>query len=223
MGKKAHQVSIQAIKDNQRTLAKAVTKGWTMASRAPMYCKTTVVGEDDKGQPIVKRRSARLINGDAYRIAASGAAQAASLFHAHELERYGLVCESESVTTPWAPSLSPGAKAMLEQFLVAYCQGALHIARTVMQGCKKHQRLNKQLMDIGFNLMREQVFSDRSPAGRKTVVLPVKKVASGGGKVEANVSEAANTAYEPNPEEDPDAEPAAENEENEEEEEPQAE
>ena len=82
---------------------------------------------------MIKRRSARLINGDAYRIAASGAAQAA-LFHAHELERYGLIAESESVTTPWAPSVTPGAKFILEQFLVAYCQGALR--RNVMQGAR---------------------------------------------------------------------------------------
>ena len=214
MGKKAHQASIQAVKDNQRKLARKITKGWNMAARAPVYCKSTQVGEDDKGQPIVKRRSARLINGDAYRIAASGAAQAATLFHQHELERYGLIAENESVTTPWAPSVTPGAKAMLEQFLVAYCQGALRIARNVMQGCKKHQRLNKQLIDIGFNLMREQVFTDRSPAGRKVVVLPVKKRSGGGNKTLAEAAaEAASVAYEPAPGEDADEEPVAEEEE----------
>lgn len=218
MGAKAHKASIQATKSNQRTLARAITKGWNAASKTPMYCKTTEVPQPDVGgeaqPPVLKRRSARLINGDAYRIAASGAAQAATLFHAHELERYGLISESESVTTPWAPSVTPGAKFMLEQFLVAYCQGALRIARGVMHGCKKHQRLNKQLIDIGFNLMREQVFTDRSPTGRKVVVLPVKKRATGGTKTLGDAAaEAAAVAYEPAPGEDADEEPVAEEEE----------
>lgn len=209
MGRKAHGASIQAVKDNQRALTRAITKGWTMASRAPMYCKTTEIpqpNKDGKAQPpTIKRRSARLINGDAYRIAASGAAQAASLFHMRELERYGMSVQNESVTTPWAPSVAPGARMMLEQFLVAYAQHAGRIAKEVMKGCKKHQRLNKQIIDLAFNLMASQVWQDRAPAGRKVVCLPYKAkkyVAPGASKVKAPEAE----AYEPDPAEDVDVE-----------------
>lgn len=207
MGRKAHQASISAVKANQRTLSRTVSKGWTIASKAPMFCKTTTIPQPPNANgepqsPIVKRRSARLINGDAYRIAASGAAQAATLFHAYELERFGLIPEAESVTTPWAPSVSPGSKAMLEQFLVAYTQGALAIARTIMTTCNRHTRLNKTLIDMGFAIMREQVFTDRSPSGRNVVVLPLKKRVAGSStnrSAETDVagSTSANTAYTP--------------------------
>jgi hypothetical protein len=177
MGRKAHSASIEATKANQRALQRALTKGWAMAAKAPMYCeiKEDPNRRDKHGHAKMIKRTKFNIGGDAYRIAASGAAGENVLFQTRELARIGLPVEQESALAPWAPSVSLGAKMQTDEFMRVVAQQARRYATVFMKGINKNKRLNKTLVRMGFELAKQKIFTDTAPGGRVTITLPTPK------------------------------------------------
>jgi hypothetical protein len=177
MGKpSAHRQSALAISKGARDLKKLTNATWKLAPKAPMFTRKS------KNQQGKKKttRTVRLIGGHAYKIAASGAAGFAAAVMQREAAAFRATIGTESKRTPWLPSVSPGAMALLEQWLCAYAQTATRHAVNVRTGLgstdKQGQfqpllkRLNGRLMKIGFDTADEQVFQPAMPAPRKLIV-----------------------------------------------------
>ena len=197
MGRKAHGASIEATKANQRALARALTKGWTMAAKAPMYCQITKDESkpDKHGHPKITKRTRFCIGGDAYRIAASGAAGENVLFQTRELARIGLPVQQESALAPWAPSVSIGAKMQTDEFMRVVGQQARRYAHCFKDGIGKSKRLNKALVRMGFELAKQKIFADTAPGGRVTITLPTPKPKpKAGGKASKKAAASEETA-----------------------------
>ena len=90
--------------------------------------------------------------------------------------------EAESARAPWLPQVSKGAKMVLEQWLCALAQEAAKKAHAVRGGCgsDKHEvkRLNRKHMQIGWDVVFENVFSNTAMMPKTMFVAPVmtKKV-----------------------------------------------
>jgi len=166
--------------NNARKLRRLTDKMWNEASHAPMFYKESEkVTRDEKGKIIKKsivRRSARLVNGHAYCIAAAGAAS--SVVREMRLKCSNMGIDYESTTgSPCLPMLSKGTKMVLEQFLAAYVQEAVLNAMHTMKSIGKHKRLNGKLIKGAFEEVNEQIFTAAGPAPRATIVVPLPKAA----------------------------------------------
>ena len=192
---------------NARDLRRTYDKVWNAAKHAPMFYKEyTKETKDDKGKAkrSIVRRTARLINGHAYQIAAAGAASAAIREMRTECANLG-IDYTATTGSPCLPVLADGTKLVIEQFLSAYIQEAVLVATQGMKTIGKHQRLNGKAMKAAFDEVNEQIFTAAGPAPRSVVVVPLKaakkKAAAaegdeGGGDFEATgeVDEAADEA-----------------------------
>ena len=112
-----------------------------------------------------KWRTRFCIGGDAYRIAASGAAGENVLFQTRELARIGLPVQQESALAPWAPSVSIGAKMQTDEFMRVVGQQARRYAHCFKDGIGKSKRLNKALVRMGFELAKQKILVDTAPGG----------------------------------------------------------
>lgn len=177
MGKlSAHRKSALAISRGAHDLKKLTNATWKLAPKAPMFTRKS------KNQQGKKKtvRTVRLVGGHAYKIAASGAAAYAAAVMQREAQAFRATVGTESKRTPWLPSVTPGAMALLEQWLCAYAQTATRHAvnvRTGLGSTDKHgtfqpllKRLNGRLMKIGFDTADEQVFQSAMPTPRKLIV-----------------------------------------------------
>jgi hypothetical protein len=95
-------------------------------------------------------RTSRLIGAHAYQIAASGAAMYASRVLAKECQYLKIDAETESSRAPWLPSISKGAKMVLEQFLCALAQEAAYKGHAVREGFGYSKRLSKTHTKLGW-------------------------------------------------------------------------
>lgn len=104
-------------------------------------------------------RTTRLVGAHAYTIAAAGAAARA----ARAMEDDCLVLreevQKESSRAPWMPTVSKGAKMVLEQWLCALAQEAGQNAHAVREATGDAQRLNRKHMQLGWDAVFESVFS----------------------------------------------------------------
>jgi hypothetical protein len=105
-----------SIISNTKNARKFYDKTWSIAARAPMFCKISKKS-NTMGNTKHTYRTTRLIGSHAYNIAASGAALNASRIAEGDCKRLRLDFEHESRRTPWLPSVSKGAGMVLEQFL----------------------------------------------------------------------------------------------------------
>tara|TARA_B110000046_G_scaffold182280_1_gene215964 strand:+ start:4999 stop:5676 length:678 start_codon:yes stop_codon:yes gene_type:complete len=174
---------------NARTLRRLQDKMWNEASHAPMfYREYEKVSKDEKGKVIKKsivRRSARLVNGHAFCIAAAGAASAVVREMRLKCSNMGIDYES-TTACPCLPMLAKGTKMVLEQFLAAYVQEAVLNAMRTMTSIGKHKRLNGKMIKGAFEEVNEQIFTAAGPAPRATIVIPLSKAT----KKKATVGEA---------------------------------
>ena len=109
-------------------------------------------------------------------ISASGAA--AHVANAMETECNALREEpySESSRAPWLPQVSKGAKMVLEQFLCALAQEATKKAHAVREGCGNAKRLNRKHMQMGWDVVFENIFSNTAMMPKSMyVALPASK------------------------------------------------
>ena len=171
-----------SILSNAKASRKAYDATWALATRAPMFCKITKKTTSD-GKKKLFYRTARLVGSQAYMIAASGAAANAAAVMKAECALLREDVEEESAKAPWMPSISKGAKMVLEQWLCALAQEATKKAHAVREGCgsEKHEvkRLNRTHMQMGWDSVFDNVFSKTAimpPTVFVSHLLPKKKV-----------------------------------------------
>ena len=122
--------SPMSVLDNAKSSRKTYDLVWNAASRAPVFCKITKKTTPD-GKVKKMHRTSRLIGSHAFQIAASGAAMNASRILSNECNKLRLDVQTESSRAPWLPSVSKGAKMVLEQFLCAFlCTCEAHVQRS---------------------------------------------------------------------------------------------
>lgn len=176
----AHRASANAIASSARAIKKAVNTTWRLAPKAPMFTRKS--GKTVAGKKKVVRTK-RLISGHAFKIHASGGAAYANAVFQSEAAAYRLNVGRESKRVPWLPSVSPGAAAILEQFLCAYAQTATQNAMNIRLGLGSHKRLNGKLMKLGFDEADAVIFGSSMPVPRATLVCtPLPKKRSNGKK-----------------------------------------
>ncbi len=191
MGKpSAHRQSAMAVLAAAKTLKGQANKTWNLAPKTPMFLRKTKTAAGKKKSV----RTKRLIGGQAYKIAASGAAGWVNAVMQREAAAFRTTIDSESKRVPWLPSISKGAIALIEQFLCAYAQEATRHAVTVRQGLGrvdksgKHvdfsKRLNGKLMKLGYDTADAAIFGAAIPAPRLTVVCKADKPTKKGEKKE---------------------------------------
>lgn len=189
----AHRASAAAIMNGAKKLKKTCNDTWKLAPKAPMFTKKTKTVAGKK--KVV--RTKRLIGGHSYKICASGAAGYAAAVLAREAAVFRAPIDIESKRVPWLPSISPGAIAILEQFLCAYAQDATRHAVSIRVGLGTNgkpmfARLNGKLMKMGYDQADAQIFGTSTPAPRYMYVAkPEAKPSKKGGK------KAEETDYEP--------------------------
>lgn len=193
---------------NARDLRRTYDKVWNAAKHAPMFYKEyTKETKDDQGKitKSIVRRTARLINGHAYQIAAAGAAAAAIREMRTECANLGI--EYTATTgSPCLPVLADGTKLVIEQFISAYIQETVLVATHGMKSIGTHKRLNGKMMKAAFEEVNEQIFTAAGPVPRAVVIVPLmaakkKKTAvtdgeEGGGDFEATAAEGDEAAME---------------------------
>tara|TARA_B110001452_G_scaffold227465_1_gene202383 strand:+ start:3079 stop:3741 length:663 start_codon:yes stop_codon:yes gene_type:complete len=184
---------------NGKHARKAYDQMWNVASRAPVFCKITKRAvSDGKGGTKQKKfyRTSRLIGAHAYNIAASGAAMRASRIMAQDCELMRVDKEDESSRAPWLPSVSKGAKMVLEQWLCALSQEAAYKAHAVRQGAGYSKRLNLKHTKVGWESTFESVFNSTTLMPKTMVVLPLEakksKKSKGNGKSKSKGEAAAD-------------------------------
>ena len=165
------------ILSNSKNARKAYDKAWNAAARAPIFCKIVKKTTPD-GKSRKFHRTARLIGAHAYQIAASGAAANAARQMEIECNALREDVESESMRAPWLPQVSKGAKLVLEQFLCAMAQEATMKAHAVRQGCGSTKRISRKHMQLGWDAVFENVFSNTAMMPKTMYVAPVEKKVS---------------------------------------------
>lgn len=160
----------QSVLDNFENGAlhrKAVDNLWRIAKTAPMFSK---VSKRKDGSLV--RRSARLINSNAYKVAVSGACAALVGETGIDMKHLGMDVKADSKTRPFSMSLAPGAAFMLEQFLSSIVLEIAHHSRTIRTGLGKHARNNKEIIKIAIAQVKESIFDAAAGVPVETVVLP---------------------------------------------------
>lgn len=108
-------------------------------------------------------------------VAASGAAAHAARTMEGDCHLVREECEKESSRAPWMPTVSKGAKMVLEQFLCALAQEAGMKAHAVRQGAGSTKRLNRKHMQIGWDAVFDSVFSASAIMPRSMYVATLEK------------------------------------------------
>lgn len=163
-----------AILANSKNARKGFDKLWNAASKAPIFCKTSTKTLPD-GKTKKRYKTSRLVSSHAYKIAQSGAALHAARVAARDCGLLRIDAESESSRAPWMPSLSSGARIMLEQFLAALAQEAAFKAEAFREGCSTTKRVSGKHMRLGWEATKESVFASSAMLPSTLVALPLEK------------------------------------------------
>ncbi len=143
-----------------------INRLWAIAPRAPIFCKETKRRTAD-GHARVLRRTSHPVSSQAFKIAASAAAAAFSHAVGVECRQLRLDLPLEKRTCAWLPSISPGARLMLEQFMTALAQEAGYKAHAYRRSAsRKHAptRLGRAHLRAGWEATLDRVFADATPA-----------------------------------------------------------
>ena len=166
--------SVSSALGNTKMARKAYDRTWSVAARAPIFCKVT---KKSMGNGRTKKtyRGARLISRHAYKIAASGAAMNALRIAAGDCKTLRVSHTEENSRAPWLPGVSKGAQMVVEQFLAALAQEAAYRAQAVRQGTTGAQRVNADHMRMGWEATVDNVFGASAPLPRSMIVLHEEK------------------------------------------------
>jgi hypothetical protein len=159
---------------NAKSARKQYDAVWNNAARAPMFCKITKKTMPD-GKVKKLYRTSRLIGAHAYMVAASGAAAHAARTMEGDCQLVREEYQKESSRAPWMPTVSKGAKMVLEQFLCALAQEAGTKAHAVRQGAGSTKRLNRKHMQMGWDAVFDSVFSASAIMPRSMYVATLAK------------------------------------------------
>ena len=173
----AHQLSALSSLRAAKEVKKATNSVWSVATKAPMFIKKPNPKANKRfhprtGKEIKPVRSNRLISSQAYLIASSGAAACINAQVEKESKILRIDMEKEKPKVPWLPSYNIGAITLLEQFLCAYAQEAFHYATQIKDGLKSHEKVNAEMMRIGFQRAHANVFGASTPGVRNVAVVP---------------------------------------------------
>lgn len=166
-------IAVKAKRDilaRARSINRQTDQLWSIASKAPVFCKTITKQVD--GKKVQVRRSARLISAKAYDIAISGAARAVAKQQAMECKLLNIPYES-TTNAACLPGFMPGAKYMLEQFMAAYVQEGMYRAKQCMDPLKV-KRVTRDAVKTAFEETNNQIFSALAIAPTSTIVVPLK-------------------------------------------------
>lgn len=186
-----------AILANSKNSRRHFDKLWNAASKAPIFCKissqTLPNGETKK-----RYKTSRLVSSHAYKIAQSGAALHAARIASRDCGVLRIDAESESSRAPWMPSLSAGARIVLEQFLAALAQEAAFKADAFREGCGNTKRISGKHMRLGWEATKASVFESSCMIPSTVIALPLEKKSS-----KAKSASKKRKATEPEPEPEP--------------------
>ena len=173
----AHQMSALSSLRAAKEVKKQTNAVWGVANKAPMFIKKPNKEAKKRyhpktGKEIKVVRTARLIGSQAYLVASSGAAAAVNSQFEREAKTLRVDMAKEKPKVPWLPSYSRGAIALLEQFLCAYAQEAFHAATQIQDTLKSHEKVNAEMMRIGFERAHANVFAASTPGARAVAVVP---------------------------------------------------
>lgn len=93
---------------------------------------------------------------------------------AKECAHLRLDADQESSRAPWLPSVSKGAKMVLEQFLCALAQEAAYKGHAVREGSGYSKRLSKTHIKMGWDATFDSVFGSASLMPKSVHVLPLE-------------------------------------------------
>jgi len=175
----AVKMSSAALLHNAKAARKATDATWSVSNRAPVFCKITKKSTKD-GKTKKFYRKARLLNSHAVNIAASGAAMRAAALLEEDCRLLRVDAKKESSRAPLLPTVSKGARALLEQFLCALAQEAAYKAHAVREGAGKSQRVNSGHMQLGWAATTQSVFGGSAPVSDQMIVAasaPARKAA----------------------------------------------
>jgi hypothetical protein len=158
--------------DSSRASRRAYDRVWSLAARAPVFCRVSKK-KTPEGKTRRVFRTKRLVSAHAYNVAASGAALHAARVVQGECATLRLDAASESARAPWLPTVSSGARLVLEQFLAALAQEAAYKAHAVREGAGSAKRLNGSHMRIAWDAVFESVFCGASALPRSVAALPL--------------------------------------------------
>ena len=165
-----------------KEIKKATNATWNLAPKAPMFTRKTVQPQTDANGKKKKKivRTKRVIGTHAFRIAASGAAGYVSAVLQREAKALRVPMTDESKRCPWLPSVTKGAIAVLECYLVAYAQEATRHAVSIKTGLGSanaplFKRLNGKLMQLGYDAADAAIFGSCQPAPSVVSVCKVPK------------------------------------------------
>ena len=164
-----------SILSNSKNARRHFDKLWNAAARAPIFCKISSVTLPD-GKSKKRYRTSRLISSHAYKIAQSGAALHASRIAARDCGVLRLDAETESSRAPWMPSMSSGARIVLEQFLAALAQEAAFKADAFREGCGDAKRISAKHMRLGWEATKTSVFASSSMIPTTVIAFEPEKV-----------------------------------------------
>ena len=177
-----------AILANSKNARRQFDKLWNSAARAPIFCRVSTKVDSD-GKPKKRFKTSRLISSHAYKIAQSGVALHASRVAARDCGVLRIEAESESSRAPWMPSLSAGARIVLEQFLAALAQEAAFKADAFREGCGTAQRISAKHMRLGWEATKSSVFASAAMIPHTVVALPIEKKKAAPKKVKKEAKE----------------------------------
>lgn len=154
---------------NIARLKRAQDASWRQLRNAPM---STITKTSPSGKEYTRRL--RVISPMSYKIAASGACAALAAETKIELEKLGVAAESESKTRPWSATMSPGACAVMDNFMVRLVQLIATNAASIKAGVALHKRTNVDIIKLAIDEVRKLVFHAASPAPMVTTVIKPK-------------------------------------------------
>ena len=121
------------------------------------------------------KKSARLIGAISYNVACAGAAEAIKREQQIECANLNLAFETTAPNAVAAPSITPGAKYMLEQFLCAYTQEVMHSALKSRKSLGKFKRFNADTIKLAFEQKNQEIFAAAMAVPRAVIVVPLPK------------------------------------------------
>ena len=161
-------------------------KVWNAAAHAPIFCKITkktITDANGKKREKDCFRTSRLIGSHAYKVAASGAGLYASKVLQCEGEVLRTETFGEKTRAPWLPTLSAGARMVLEQFLSALAQEAGFKGHAIREGVGNSKRLSKTHVKSGWEATYDSVFGSSTLLPMNVITLALEKKKASKGKV----------------------------------------
>ena len=174
MGATVQKKATRDIITRAKSIGKVTDKLWSAASKTPMFSKGTHRKGPD-GKERLMKKSARLIGAISYNVACAGAAEAIKREQQIECAALNMAFETTAPNAVAAPSCTPGAKYMLEQFLCAYVQEAMHAAKKSKKSLGKFKRFNADTIKLAFEQKNQEIFAAAMAVPRAVVVVPLPK------------------------------------------------